>query len=73
MNVVKKSHHQISEKVGQPIFIDLSSVKIPEDLEAELPRKPFWRISVDEKMQMNRNGRTYLRNFRPMERTWNKG
>jgi hypothetical protein len=40
MNIMKKSNNQIYEKVGQRIFIDLSSVKNLEDLEIKLSKKP---------------------------------
>ena len=48
--VVRVSGHQVSEKIGQRIFIDISSVKNPEFLELEVAIRSYW---VDEKTQLS--------------------
>ena len=49
---MKKSGHQVAEKIGQRIFIDISSVKNREFSELEQTSRPYWRILVDEKTQL---------------------
>jgi len=51
-NIVKRSNHKIADKIGQRIFIDLTSVKNREFPGIEQLAKPYWRILVDEKTQM---------------------
>jgi hypothetical protein len=49
---VKIGGHQISEKIGQRIFIDICSAKNRDFRELERLSRPYWRISVKEKTQL---------------------